>query len=153
MIALLIRVVIDTNVWISALINPSGEPARIMQVIRDRRIHFIVSPPLLTEMYEVVQRRRIRSRIRLTDRELDAFLAEIRELAVMVTIHGEVSWCRDVKDNIVVETAIQGGAAYIVSRDEDLTRDLNLVAILQDLSIEAVTVARFLQLLDAEPTS
>ena len=59
MIALLIRVVIDTNVWISALINPSGEPARIMQVIRDRRIHFIVSPPLLTEMYEVVQRRRI----------------------------------------------------------------------------------------------
>ena len=71
----------------------------------------------------------------------------------MVTIHGEVSWCRDVKDNIVVETAIQGGAAYIVSRDEDLTRDLNLVAILQDLSIEAATVARFLELLDAEPTS
>jgi predicted nucleic acid-binding protein len=52
---------------------------------------------------------------------------------------------------MVVETAIEGGARYIVSRDEDLTRDLDLVEALQVYGVEVLTVARFLELLDAEP--
>lgn len=51
---------------------------------------------------------------------------------------------------MVVETAIEGRARYIVSRDEDLTRDLDLVAALEAYGIEVLTVARFLELLEAE---
>lgn len=36
-----------------------------------------------------------------------------------------------------------------MSRDEDLTRDLNLVAALRGYGIEVVTVARFLEYIDA----
>lgn len=43
-----------------------------------------------------------------------------------------------------------GGARYLVSRDEDLTRDLTLVETLRDQGIDVVTVARFLELLEAE---
>jgi predicted nucleic acid-binding protein len=59
--------------------------------------------------------------------------------------------CRDPKDDLIIETAIVGGGRYLVSRDEDLTRDLDLVEVLQAYGVEILTVARFLELLDAEP--
>jgi len=151
MIDLLIRIVIDTNVWISALISPRGEPARLMRAVRDRRIQLVLTPDLLAEVRAVLQRQRIRRRIDLDDSEIDVFIQEAIDPAVYVPIRGDVRLCRDPKDDMVVETAIEGGARYIVSRDEDLTRDLDLVAAHEAYDIEVLTVARFLDLLDAEP--
>jgi hypothetical protein len=152
MIDLLVRVVIDTNVWISALINPHGAPARLFQAIQEGRVQLVISPPLRGEVEEVVQRRRIRHRIRRDDREVAAFIDATCALALsMPTIEG-MGYCRDPKDDLIVETAIVGGARYIVSRDEDLTRDLNLVDALRELGIDVLTVARFLELLDARPS-
>jgi len=50
-------------------------------------------------------------------------------------------------DDIILETAIQGGATYVVSRDEDVTRDLDLLDHLRERGIETITVQRFLVLL------
>jgi len=47
----------------------------------------------------------------------------------------------------MLETAIQGPADYVVSRDDDIKRDLNLIAHLHEHNIEVVTVAQFLALL------
>ncbi len=146
-----ILVVIDTNIWISALINPYGAPARLMQLVMDGRVRLVVSAPLLDEVHGVIQRSRIRRRIDLTDLEIDAFLAAARETALTVRISGDFHLCRDPKDDLVVETALLGKARYVVSRDEDLTRDLDLVRVLRDHAVEVLTVARFLELLDAEP--
>jgi putative PIN family toxin of toxin-antitoxin system len=152
MIDLLIRVVIDTNIWISALINGQGAPARLLQTVRDRRIQLILSGPLVSEVDQVVQRQRIRRRIALDDRAIQDFLGTARERAIIVNIGGDLRVCRDPKDDIVIETAIEGGARYVVSRDEDLTRDLGLLEALRAYGIEVLTVARFLELLDAERT-
>jgi predicted nucleic acid-binding protein len=70
----------------------------------------------------------------------------------VVEIDGTVRLCRDPKDDVVIETAIRGGAHYIVSRDADLTRDLALVDVLRIYGIDVLTVARFLERLDVEPT-
>lgn len=150
MIDLLVRIVIDTNIWISALINPHGEPARLLRVVRDRRVQLLLSSPLLAEVRGVLQRQRIRRRINLPDEGIDAFVDEASAVAIHVPIRGAFEVCRDPKDDMVVETAIEGGARYIVSRDEDLTRDLDLVEALAVYDIEVLTVARFLELLDAE---
>jgi len=45
---------------------------------------------------------------------------------------------------MVLETAIIGRATYIVSRDEDLTRDMDLVRELETQRIQIVTVNNFL---------
>ena len=150
MIELLIRVDIDTSIWISALINPHGEPGRLMRAVRDRRIRLVLSPPLVAKVEDVLQRSRIRRRIDLDDDELAAFVNEARDIAVTVAISGSLRMARDPKDDLVVETAIVGGARYIVSRDEDLTRDLDLVDALRGQGINVMTVARFLELLDAD---
>jgi predicted nucleic acid-binding protein len=52
--------------------------------------------------------------------------------------------CRDPRDDMLLETAIVGGATHIVSRDEDITRDLELLAQLEKRGMRAVTVSRFL---------
>jgi rRNA-processing protein FCF1 len=45
---------------------------------------------------------------------------------------------------VILETAIQGNATYVVSRDEDLTRDLDLKDRLREQGIETITVQHLL---------
>ena len=60
---------------------------------------------------------------------------------------GDLHLCRDPDDDVVLETAVAGGAQYVVSRDEDITRDLELTQQLADRGIEPITVSRLLDLL------
>jgi putative PIN family toxin of toxin-antitoxin system len=143
-------VVIDTNIWISALINPGGAPARLMQAVRNGQIRLALSLPLIAETDTVIRRDRIRRRIALDDQGIDAFLSAARASAIVVPVTGTLRLCRDAKDDVVVETAIVAGADYVVSRDEDLTRDVDLVGALGRHGVGVLTVARFLELLDAD---
>lgn len=52
---------------------------------------------------------------------------------------------RDPDDDVLLETALAGHAPYIVSRDEDLTRDLDLHETASRLGIHIATVAQFLR--------
>ena len=50
------RVVIDTNVFVSALLSPAGSPAQILELILSRRVTLLISRPILTEYTEVLKR-------------------------------------------------------------------------------------------------
>jgi putative PIN family toxin of toxin-antitoxin system len=141
-------IVVDTNIWISALINPTGLPARLVRAVLEGHVHLVLSAPLLAEAIDVTHRQRIRRRILLGDDEMERFWSRIEHLASLVAIPGVIRLCRDPKDDMIIETAIEGNAHYIVSRDEDLTRDLDLVDTLTAFSIEVTTVARLLALLE-----
>ncbi|HHT9126423.1 MAG TPA: putative toxin-antitoxin system toxin component, PIN family [Candidatus Brocadiia bacterium] len=52
-------VLIDTNVWVSALINPFGLPAMIKKAWVEHRFNVVVSPFMLEELAEVLIRPRI----------------------------------------------------------------------------------------------
>jgi uncharacterized protein len=110
-----------------------------------------MSEYLFSELVEVLERPRIKRRH--TDRDdASMLLALLRSRARTVSTTGTIRACRDAKDDLIVETAMIGGARYIVSRDEDLTRDLDLVTVLREHGIDILTVARFLELLDAQPS-
>ncbi len=70
----LIRAVIDTNVWVSALINPFGLPSRIVQAFRAQQFVPIASPLLVDEIREVVQRPRVRRKIALREEDVAQLL-------------------------------------------------------------------------------
>jgi putative PIN family toxin of toxin-antitoxin system len=146
----ILAIVTDTNLWISGLINARGAPARVLDAALAGRVRLIFSNPLLAELHDGIRRDRIRRRIPLNDQALERYLAAITRGSSVVEIDGTVRLCRDPKDDIVIEMAIKGGAQLIVSRDEDLTRDLALVDVLQVYGIEVLTVARFLERLDAD---
>jgi uncharacterized protein len=142
------RVFIDTNIWISAFINPSGPPAAVLAAFFNTDgIIAVISQPFLDELADVLTRSRIRRRLQVIGEDADEILDRIRRKAVTVYPTGAIQLCRDEKDDVMLETAILGRAHYIVSRDDDIKRDLNLIAHLHEHNIEVVTVAQFLALI------
>lgn len=142
------RVVIDTNVWVSAFLSPGGFPARIISAWLDERFEVVISPPILEEL-DVLSRPRLRTRYGIEEKQVQRFLSIIVEGAIPVSVTGHLALCRDPRDDMLLETAEVGEAAYIVSRDEDITRDLELAARLKEWGIEPITVACFLAFLES----
>jgi uncharacterized protein len=54
------RVVLDPGVLVSALISPSGTPAKLLEQARNGELELIVSPLLLGELEEVLAREKFR---------------------------------------------------------------------------------------------
>ena len=73
------RVVIDPNVLISAVINPNGAPGRLIEAVRSGRIMFIACPMLLNEFAGVLARPKFRSW--LTEEEAFRFSFDLAALA------------------------------------------------------------------------
>jgi len=71
-------------------------------------------------------------------------LGSIRALAELAVVRGEAQICRDPKDDMVIETAINGHADALVSRDDDLKRAPEVVSLLAERGIRVLSVQRFL---------
>ena len=136
--------VVDTSVLVSAFLNPVGFPSQVLAAAKRERFTLVTSAPLLEELREVLSRPRLMRVRGTTLADADAFVQDIAEVANQVPVSGTLQLCRDPDDDVLLETAIVGGATHIVSRDEDITRDLELVTQLEKWRIKAVTVNRFL---------
>lgn len=140
---------IDTNIWVSALLNRRGKPAQVIDAWRARRFEIVTALPLLDELASVLSRPRIRDKYRLEPAEIQMYLRLIAERGVLVTPTGTLQICRDPDDDVVLETAILGQANYAVSRDDDIKRDLDLIEQMRLHNVEVVSVSRFLDLVAA----
>jgi putative PIN family toxin of toxin-antitoxin system len=115
------RVVIDTNVWLSGLMLPGSVPGHIVRAASLAQITAILSEPMLQELRLALHSRRIRPRIALSDEELERYLAELHYIAEMVDIAGSSARVpRDRGDDIVLATYLASGADYLLTGDDDL---------------------------------
>lgn len=113
------RVVIDTNVWVSALINPNGTPAKIIQ--HPTVFDLLTSLAILAELARVLHYDRIKKRYQLDDAVIDDYLRAVRLDSLMIDVTQQVSAVeRDPDDNMVLACAVQGQADYVVSGDPHL---------------------------------
>jgi len=144
---------IDTNVWVSALINPHGFPAKVREAWLKGQYTIVASSPLIKELRVVLSRPRLRQRLGISESRADELIALVMERARIVNTEGRLKLCRDPRDDMVLETAIIGRATHIVSRDEDLTRDKDLVRELETRGIQIVTVNNFLLEMAADKDS
>lgn len=142
-----LKAVIDTNVWISALINPFGYPARLRKHFENGDFTTIISEPILDEIADVLSRPRIKDKYNITEDAIKELLILIEEKAEHVLLSNNINICRDEDDDLVIETAIRGNAKYIVTRDDDVKFDLEISAFLSKYNISVLTIAKFLKLL------
>ena len=141
------RAVIDTNVWLSALVNAAGAPAQVLTGVRARRFELVISQPLLEELAAVLIRPRFARRFNVTADKLAELLTVLGDEASIANVAGTVHVCRDPKDDMVIETAINGRADVLVSRDDDLKRSPEVAAALLEHNVRVLTVQRFLDAL------
>jgi putative PIN family toxin of toxin-antitoxin system len=126
-----VRVVIDTNVLISAIFW-SGKPKQLLNQVRRGKIIFLTAEVLLVELKEVLTRRD--KPFKLSEEEAHRILTQLRNLGEIIEPHSLVTTCRDDADNRVLECAVDGRAEWIVTGDSDLL-DLE---VFQGIKIAAV---------------
>ena len=81
------RVVLDSNVLISARLEPRGPSASLLRAWTDGKFELIVSPQLLDELADVLGRGRLRRW--LTEQEARVFVASLRNDAIPVLNLGQ----------------------------------------------------------------
>lgn len=141
------RVVLDTNVLISAVLSRGSPPDSILRAWRTGSFELVISTPLLRELEKVLARPRIRRRLRWSTDERTIFVAALSEGAVVVTPEEELRVIQaDVADNRVLEAAVRAEADYIVSGDR------HLLELRSHEGIRIVTPARFLAIIASRLT-
>lgn len=113
------RVVFDTNIFISALVFPGGRADEALGRVLEGRVHLILSKAIINELLEVLSRKFERDKEALS--RVAVFLSEIAE---MVHPYRKLSVLGDEPDNRILECAISGKAELIVTGDRAM---LNLV--------------------------
>jgi len=114
-------VVLDTNVIISALISPSGPPAEIISHWESDEFEVVISPPLLDELGRALHYPRVKKHLSRSQGEVVALTERFRRVAIVVEYQLTLEVIEeDPADNRVLECAVAGGAAYIVSGNDHL---------------------------------
>jgi putative PIN family toxin of toxin-antitoxin system len=87
------RVVLDTNVWVSALITPRGVAARLLTLLA----HFqsVTSEEILAEVEKVLHYDKIQKKRGLTDEEIARYLQLIKRISHVVTVSEPVELIRE----------------------------------------------------------
>jgi hypothetical protein len=104
----LVKILLDANIFVSALINPNGPPAQIIDAWLKSKFSAVISIPLLREIAEVLDAPRIKSKYGLSDAEITKFLQLISERGSWVIPSGKFKICRHPNDDLILETAIVG---------------------------------------------
>jgi len=112
------RLVIDTNVLISAALSSGGAPALLLDALKRVRAVLVFSEASMTELATRLLRAKF-DRYVDRDRRLQ-FLAELDAVGEFTTITGARMGCRDRSDDMFLETALHGDCDLIVSGDQDL---------------------------------
>lgn len=108
------RIVLDTNVLVSALLSPNGPPARLLAAVKDGDVTLITSEAQLQELHRVLYR--LNAQVRPD--EAESLVDGLRAVGVIATDLPDVDDSPDPDDNQILATAIAGGADVIVSGDK-----------------------------------
>lgn len=138
------RLVIDTNILISALLVQSSLPAQLVDLWREGKFDLLISTEQLDELMRVTRYPKIRER--LVPALAGRLINELREVAVIVQDLPSLTICADPHDNYLLAMAQAGGAEFLLSGDK---RDL--LALKQHEHTQIVTVRDFLAQIGRRP--
>jgi putative PIN family toxin of toxin-antitoxin system len=133
------RVVFDTNVFISAFIVPGSQGERAFTLAREGRVELYTSVAILTETAG-----RLRTKFAQEGEDIKAALKQISRAARIAKPSRRIAAVHDEADNRILECAVEAGADLLV------TGDRHLLKVRQFEGIPIVRLADFLRLF---PTS
>ncbi len=129
------RIVVDTNVMVSALLFGGNPREVLLQAIRGE-IGLGMSPAMLYELQGVLSRKKFG----LAEQLVETVMNEVTGLSDMVFPRRSVSVIeRDPDDNMVLECALEYRAQAIISGDE------HLLALAAFENIPILTPAQYLE--------
>ncbi|HVZ11435.1 MAG TPA: putative toxin-antitoxin system toxin component, PIN family [Patescibacteria group bacterium] len=110
-----LRVILDTNVIISATHHRSVNPIGIFKLVILNKVEGFISEEIIAEILGVLEKK-----FGFKTKVLAEIEASLREDFTMVYPIERVNVVRDPDDNKFIEAAVEGKCSYIVSGDRDL---------------------------------
>ncbi|MCB0075886.1 MAG: putative toxin-antitoxin system toxin component, PIN family [Anaerolineales bacterium] len=138
------RVVLDANIFVRALLTKRGNPKQILDAWEQGAFELFVSQEILVEINRVLRYPHI-ARIHMrTDEEIARFIQHVEAVATIVTPTGKIEVVGDESDNRYLECAVEAGATYVVTGDKK-----HLLPIEEYRGIHLVPPAVFIALLNS----
>ena len=132
------RIVLDTNVLISALAFPGSKPDQILYRARRGEVDLLLSAFILSELGRV-----LRVKFRFGKKETRARVNAIRSIAHLVEPTERISAVTaNDDDHRILECALAAGAEFLVTGDRE-----HLLPLVTYRTVKIVSPAHFLDLL------
>ena len=135
------KVVIDTNVYIAALIKKDSKAREILRLAFYKKIIPQISEPLFLEYEDVMKREDIQKYIPLSQNEQEELFMAFMSVCKWKKIY--YLWrpnLKDEKDNFLVELAVASGAKTIITYNKKDFEQMQL-----SFDIEIVTPEEFIK--------
>jgi len=130
----MLKVVFDTNIYISAILY-GGKPRYGMELARKELFRLFVSPEILEELEEELTE----PPFNISKRDIKKILSGIKKYVKIIKPTTRVNICRDVKDNMLLNCAIDSMSRYLVTGDKDL------LVIEKIKNIDIVSISNFME--------
>ena len=138
------RVVLDTNIFVSALISTDGYAARAFDLWTHKKYDLVTSQNQLNELRRVSNYEHLKDRLSRTD--MGKLINTLRYKALIVENLPKLNVSPDPDDNTILATGAAGQVQYIVSGDKGDMLDLGKVQ-----GIPIVTAREFVRLFGSSP--
>lgn len=140
----MLRVVLDANVYVGAVVRPEGPPGQIVErFLRGEVFTIILSPAIVEEVFQALAYPKVRRLVR-TDIDPESWFEDIVVLADMVAVGYELSRVsKDPDDDKHLSAAMEGRAGFVISGDSDF------LAVKEHEGVRIVTPRTFLDLLES----
>lgn len=137
------RLVLDSNVWISAFLF-GGKPAAVINLARKGHVRILMSTDLILEIGRALRYERLRRILERSKRSTETIVAQILAVTQLVETKSQRSWItQDPADDIVLNCAVENSADYVISGDQHILRLKRIDG------LEILTPTEFLQRLQA----
>jgi putative PIN family toxin of toxin-antitoxin system len=117
------RVVLDVNIIVSALISPLGSPAQIIDLWEQNLFDLVVTRDILEELERVLHYPKIQKHYHLSETQIAKLLHHLKRQATFVSPTQTLSLINDdLSDNRYLEAAVTSQADYLISGDIHLLK-------------------------------
>ena len=119
----MLRVVLDTNQFVSSVIIKKGPPAQLLQAWKNHTYILITSRQIIEEIKKALHYPRIVKKYHLHEREIEALINLIEHEAIILPAPSKIHVIKeDPDDNKILACALEAKAQYIVSGDKHLLK-------------------------------
>ena len=141
------KVVLDTNVIVSAFLSSRGAPAQVLEQLKREAFELLLSPAIVKEYRAALGYERVKKAHKLSDEQIQVVLEDLKALAGLVDPEKTPDVVTmDADDNILFACAIAGSADVIVSGDA------HVQAVKQYQGIQVLSPTAFVTLLGQQST-
>lgn len=142
----MLRVVLDTNVFVSSLLSTQGLPAQLLNAWREGGYMLVTSPPIIAEIAEVLEAPRISKKYLIGQEDIEHLVDLLKTDTILVpgraAVKGSVP--QDPRDEMFLACAIDANADCIVSGDR------HLLGLQTYRGIPILTVKKFAEKLETQ---